>query len=338
MTSDEADRIQAFVDQCLHEAFDQRNAHVPQPRWLGSSWTGFKDPKHLSPVRTTGVAADSLRELGKKLTTVPEGFTLHSNLKRQIDAKAKAIESGEGIDWGTAEALAFASVLMEGDTVRLSGQDVQRGTFSHRHAKWHDQKDFTKRYMPLANLDPEQGSVYICNSSLSEFGVLGFELGYSQHNPHQLVIWEAQFGDFANGAQVIIDQFLSCSEQKWYRQCGLVMLLPHGHDGGGPEHSSARLERYLQMSDEPEDSVPDMSEDRRQQIQATNWQVVNVTTPANYFHVLRRQVVRDFRKPLVVMSPKSLLRLPACVSTLDDMAEGTKFKRYIPDEAVTSKV
>lgn len=161
-------------------------------------------------------------------------------------------------------------------------------------------------------------------------------MGYAQHNPHQLVIWEAQFGDFANGAQVIIDQFISSAEQKWYRQCGLVMLLPHGHEGGGPEHSSARLERYLQMSDDPEDEVPEMDEANRGQIQATNWQIVNCTTPANYFHVLRRQLARDFRKPLVVMSPKSLLRLAACRSNLSDFAKGTRFKRYIPDEGTTN--
>ena len=197
--------------------------------------------------------------------------------------------------------------------MRLSGQDVERGTFGHRHAVVHDQKSGA-RYVPLANLYENQPHKMFCvsNSSLSEYGVLGFELGYSMENPNSLVLWEAQFGDFANGAQIIIDQFISSGESKWLRQTGLVMLLPHGYDGQGPEHSSARLERFLQMCDDDEDEFPDeawqKSVGKQSRLQHCNWQIVNVTSPANYFHVLRRQVWRDFRKPLVMMSPKSLLR------------------------------
>jgi 2-oxoglutarate dehydrogenase E1 component len=255
---------------------------------------------------------------------------------------------GEGIDWATAEALAFATLLSEGNIVRLSGQDVERGTFSHRHATIHDQETGAK-YCSLEHVFPGQkpGQLTISNSSLSEFGVLGFELGFSMENPNSLVLWEAQFGDFANGAQIIFDQFLSSGEAKWLRQSGLVVLLPHGYDGQGPEHSSARLERFLQMSDESPYVLPPIDEKEwftgshlGTQTQRANWQVVNVTTPANYFHVLRRQVHRQFRKPLVVMAPKNLLRHPKCKSDLaefDDAAEdagivGVRFKRVIMDD------
>jgi 2-oxoglutarate dehydrogenase E1 component len=253
------------------------------------------------------------------------------------------IETGEGLDWATAESLAFATLLVEGNHVRLSGQDVERGTFSHRHSVLHDQNTGAK-YCPLDNvlMNQEEEMFTVSNSSLSEFAVLGFELGYSMENPNSLVCWEAQFGDFANGAQVIFDQFLSSGESKWLRQAGLVVMLPHGYDGQGPEHSSARLERYLQMSDDNPYTIPEMDVSLRRQIQEVNWQVVNVTTPANYFHVLRRQIHRDFRKPLVVMSPKNLLRHKSCVSNLsefDDVQghpgfdkQGTRFKRLIKDK------
>jgi len=212
--------------------------------------------------------------------------------------------------------------------VRLSGQDVERGTFSHRHAVLSDQKDFSKPfYEPLNNLGRDQAFFSISNSNLSEYATLGFELGYSLENPNALVLWEAQFGDFANGAQIIIDQFLSSQEDKWLRQSGLVLLLPHGYEGQGPEHSSARVERFLQSSNEDPSVMP--SEHMSMQIQETNWQVVNCSTPANYFHALRRQLHRDFRKPLIVMSPKSLLRLP--LSSLSDMAEGTRFRTVLPE-------
>lgn len=268
------------------------------------------------------------------------------------------VETPEGrgqVDWGMAEALAFGTLLAEGNHVRLSGQDVERGTFSHRHAVVHDQTDYGRTYIPLAHINrgPEGQELFtVSNSSLSEFGVLGFELGYSIESPNQLVCWEAQFGDFANGAQIIFDQFLSSGEAKWLRQTGLVVLLPHGYDGQGPEHSSARLERFLQQCDENPFKLPDIDERKwfsgghlGSQTQEVNWQVVNCTTPANYFHVLRRQVHRQFRKPLIVMSPKSLLRHPACRSYLyefdnipdDYYIEGVRFKRLMMDKHATDR-
>lgn len=249
-------------------------------------------------------------------------------------------EAGEGIDWGTAEALAFGSLMIEGNHVRITGQDVQRGTFSHRHAVVKDQNTeeectplnhIAKRMEPSAPKEelekPDTQAGFTCrNSILSEFAVVGFELGYSLENPNALVCWEAQFGDFVNGAQVMIDQFMSSGEDKWLRQSGLVLLLPHGYDGQGAEHSSCRPERFLQMVDEDPHHVPPLAKDERMQIQKCNWQVVNCSTPANYFHCLRRQIHRDFRKPLIVLSPKNLLRHKRCVSSLEDMGPGTTFK------------
>jgi len=247
--------------------------------------------------------------------------------------KKAMMEAGEPVDWATAEALAFGTLLLEDNHVRLSGQDVERGTFSHRHVVIHDQNT-GQRFVPLNHVDKKQAKFIACNSPLSEYGVMGFELGYSLENPNALILWEAQFGDFCNGSQIIIDQFLSSGEQKWYRQSGLVLLLPHGYDGQGPEHSSARLERFLQLSDSDPTKIPDMDPATTRQIQETNLQVVNCTTPANYYHVLRRQVHRDFRKPLVVMSPKNLLRSPAARSPLtdfDDKDTSTRFQRVIPE-------
>lgn len=246
------------------------------------------------------------------------------------------MKTGNGIDWGTAEAMSFGSLLVEGKHIRLSGQDVQRGTFSHRHAVLHDQKIIGRKHIPLSLLSDKQAKFTVTNSPLSEFGVLGFELGYSLENPHQLVIWEAQFGDFFNGAQIMVDQFISSMEEKWFRQTGLVMLLPHGYEGQGPEHSSARLERFLQMSNDHPDKIPDNS--KSLQIQTCNWQVANCTTPANYFHLLRRQLYRQFRKPLIVMSPKSLLRLPAASSSLSEMGPNTSFAPLIPESHPKSLV
>ena len=222
------------------------------------------------------------------------------------------IETGEGIDWATGEALAFGSLLIEGNRVRLSGEDVQRGTFSQRHAVLIDQHN-QNEYVPLNNIEPGQAKIEIYNSLLSEAGVLGFEYGYTLADPYSLVLWEGQFGDFANGAQVIIDQFVASGETKWLRMSGLVMLLPHGYEGQGPEHSSARPERYLQLCAE------------------RNMAVCNLTTPANYFHKLRRQLKRDFRKPLVLMTPKSLLRHKLAVSRLDEMAGDSAFQFVIPE-------
>lgn len=346
------DRIHAGIQTRLSEAFEKSrdpNFKSTAKEWLANYWTGFMSPAQLSRIRNTGVRMELLKSAGLAITHLPENFTPHKQIKKIYETRRHMIETGEGIDWGMAEALAFATLLSEGNTVRVSGQDVERGTFSHRHALLHDQAS-GERYVPLSHVFPGQkpGSFTVCNSSLSEFGVLGFELGYSMENPNSLVMWEAQFGDFANGAQVIFDQFLSCGEAKWLRQSGLVVNLPHGYDGQGPEHSSARLERYLQMSDENPFVVPHIDDSQwftgshlGTQVQSTNWQVVNCTTPANYFHVLRRQIQRQFRKPLIVMAPKNLLRHPKCKSFLwefDDVPDdagivGVRFKRLIMDDA-----
>jgi len=286
-------------------------------------------PNMFSPVKDTGLEVDALRRIGERVSTIPvELATPHAKIKEIYKQRAKMVETGAGIDWALAEQLAFGSLLCENIHVRLSGQDVERGTFNQRHLVVHDQKTGEKA-VPLEHIAPDQAAFSVCNSSLSEFAVLGFELGYSLESPDQLVLWEAQFGDFANTAQCIIDQFICSGEQKWIRQSGLVMLLPHGYDGQGPEHTSARLERFLQLSDDNADIFPPLEIGERRQIQESNWQVVNVTTPANYFHVLRRQIHRDFRKPLVVMTPKNLLRRR--LSTFAEMGAGTRFLRLIPD-------
>jgi 2-oxoglutarate dehydrogenase E1 component len=257
---------------------------------------------------------DLLKEVGHAISQVPQNFHANGKILRQLEAKRKMIESGEGIDWGTGEALAFGTLLCESTSIRLSGEDSERGTFSQRHSVLIDQQN-EQRYVPLNSIRMGQAPFEVIDSPLSEFGLLGFEYGYASAEPHALVLWEAQFGDFANGAQVIIDQFISSGEAKWLRMCGLVMLLPHGYEGQGPEHSSARLERYLQNSAED------------------NWQVCNITQPANYFHALRRQVRRNFRKPLILMTPKSLLRHKKCVSKLEEFGPGTSFHRVLWDNA-----
>jgi 2-oxoglutarate dehydrogenase E1 component len=272
-----------------------------------------------------------MKEISNKILTLPEDFNLHPTLKRIFKEKKAHIESGQNLDWATCELLSYGSLLLENIHVRLSGQDVERGTFSHRNSVLVDQVEFRKNYIPLNNLAKNQGFFDISNSNLSEFGVLGFEYGYASESPQSLIIWEGQFGDFSNGAQIIIDQFLSSGEDKWLRQNGLVMLLPHGYEGQGPEHSSCRLERYLQMCNEDADTFPEMDKSKRMQIQNSNWQVVNCSTPANFFHVLRRQVHRDFRKPLIIATPKSLLRNKLAVSSFEDMKEGTRFKRVISE-------
>ena len=260
----------------------------------------------------TAVSAATLKRIGTALTRVPAGFEVHPRIARQLEAKRAMLECGEGIDWATGEALAFGSLLLEGHRVRLSGEDSQRGTFSQRHAVLIDQVN-QNEYVPLNNIARDQARIEIYNSLLSEAGVLGFEYGYTLADPRTLVLWEAQFGDFANGAQVIIDQFLASGESKWLRMSGLTLLLPHGYEGQGPEHSSARIERYLQLCAE------------------RNMCVCNLTTPANYFHALRRQLKRNFRKPLVIFTPKSLLRHKLAVSSLDEMGEGSAFRFVIPE-------
>jgi 2-oxoglutarate dehydrogenase E1 component len=287
--------------------------------WLDGRWAGFKRADGVDDPRRghTGVAIATLKEIGRKITTLPSGFHLHRTLNRFIENRHKSIETGEGIDWATGEALAFCSLLLEGHKVRLSGQDSERGTFSQRHSVLHDQET-DGRYTPFNNLGDGQARFEVINSMLSEEAVLGFEYGYSLAEPSTLTLWEAQFGDFANGAQVLFDQFISSGERKWLRMSGLVCLLPHGYEGQGPEHSSARLERFLQMCAED------------------NMQVANCTTPANYFHILRRQLKRDFRKPLILMTPKSLLRHKRAVSRLDEMGPDTSFHRLLWDDAQNS--
>ena len=284
--------------------------------WLDGRWSGFKSAGDSDDPRRgkTGVELAALREVGQKITTLPADFHLHRTLSRFLDSRRKAIETGEGIDWSTAEALAFCSLLLEGHRVRLSGQDSERGTFSQRHSVLIDQES-AKRYTPFNHVAEKQARYEVINSMLSEEAVLGFEYGYSLAEPSALTLWEAQFGDFANGAQVVFDQFISSGERKWLRMSGLVCLLPHGYEGQGPEHSSARLERFLQMCAED------------------NMQVANCTTPANYFHILRRQLKRDFRKPLILMTPKSLLRHRRATSRLDEMGPNTTFHRLLWDDA-----
>ena len=297
----------------LDAEFEAGTNYLPNKAdWLEGKWAGMVSAHGEDRRGDTAVSPELLRRIGKTMTTPPESLKLNSKLLRILKGRAENISSGQNIDWATAEHLAFGSLLLEGNPVRLSGQDSGRGTFSQRHSVFVDQ--FTEeRYIPLANLGPEQAMFEVIDSPLSEASVMGFEYGFSQAEPNALVMWEAQFGDFANGAQVVIDQFISSGEAKWLRMSGLVLLLPHGYEGQGPEHSSARLERYLQLCAED------------------NMQVVNCTTPANHFHVLRRQLRRDFRKPLVAMTPKSLLRHRSAVSSLRDLGPGTTFHRLLDE-------
>lgn len=269
-----------------------------------------------------------MSKIGAKFSEIPkDDFKVHTGLKRILEGRHKMVNNRRA-DWALGEAFAFGSLLIEGTHVRLSGQDVERGTFSHRHHVLHNQSKDLDTIVPLNQLSIDQAHYTVCNSSLSEYAVLGFELGYSHTNPNALVMWEAQFGDFANGAQIIIDQFMASGQAKWVRQSGLVMLLPHGYEGMGPEHSSARLERFLQLIDEDPDVMPKEDEHlAMNQLQEINMIVANPTTPANYMHMMRRQIKLPFRKPLVVMTPKALLRLPAAQSSFDDMLPGTSFTR-----------
>jgi 2-oxoglutarate dehydrogenase E1 component len=300
--------------------------------WLSSHWKGFKSEFQLSPIRQTGVDKDTLLRVGRALTHVPEQFHIHPHLKRLLDQRKHMLEQDAGIDWALAEQLAFGTLMCEGTHVRLSGQDSERGTFSQRHAAFIDQET-EERYVPLDHIDKDPpGRFRVCNSSLSEYAVLGFEVGYSLESPRALVIHEAQFGDFMNNAQVIIDEFIASGEKKWRRQCGITMLLPHSFGGQGPDHSSARLERFLQLADDDPDEIPaELDMDYRMQIQRANLQVVNASTPANYFHVLRRQIHRDFRKPLILLTPKELLRHPQCKSPIRDFLTGTRFHRLLAE-------
>jgi 2-oxoglutarate dehydrogenase E1 component len=313
-TQGEVDTWIGEFDKFLDTEFDSgKSYHADKADWLDGKWSGLKLPGSEES-GVTGVPKQKLLDLGHKITSIPERVAVHKTVERVIAGRREAIDKGEGLDWSTGEALAFATLLDQGYPVRLSGQDSIRGTFTQRHSGVVDQTT-EETYFPLRNLGPQQAHFEALNSALSEEAVLGFEYGFSLTDPNTLTMWEAQFGDFTNGAQVVIDQFISSGERKWLRMSGLVLLLPHGYEGQGPEHSSARLERFLQMCAED------------------NLQVVNPTTPANYFHALRRQMIREFRKPLVVMTPKSLLRNKRAVSNLSDMAEGTSFHRVMVDGA-----
>ncbi|BBD40377.1 2-oxoglutarate dehydrogenase subunit E1 [Aminobacter sp. Y103A] len=317
MNQAEVDKMRADWRGFLEAEFEAGQAYKPNKAdWLDGAWSGMRTADNQDEQRRgkTAVPVKTLKEIGKKLTEVPKDFEVHRTIGRFLENRRQAIESGEGIDWATAESLAFGSILLDGNPIRLSGQDSERGTFSQRHTVLYDQRD-ENRYIPLNNLSAAQAGYEVINSMLSEEAVLGFEYGYSLAEPKALTLWEAQFGDFANGAQVVFDQFISSGERKWLRMSGLVCLLPHGYEGQGPEHSSARLERFLQLCAED------------------NMQVANVTTPANYFHILRRQLKRDFRKPLILMTPKSLLRHKRAVSSLSEISGESSFHRLLWDDA-----
>ena len=316
LSRDEASKIETDLQDHLEQEHTRLKEVEADPtrtnQFAGSS--AIEQPDYTHDPVITGINKERLLGIGRKLVTIPEDFGINPSLKKRfIGAREKAVESGDGFDWAHAEALAFGSLLTEGTPVRLSGQDVRRGTFSHRHAVHYDTND-RDRYIPLKNLSDDQAEFCCYNSLLSEAAVLGFDYGYTLMVPNMLICWEAQFGDFANGAQVMIDQFIASAESKWQQPSNLVMLLPHGYEGMGPEHSSARLERFLQLCAE------------------SNMQVCHLTTPAQYFHALRRQVRREFRKPLILMTPKSLLRHPSCISSADDMAEGTHFHEFLDDD------
>ena len=311
----EVEEAKAAFQAHLNAEFEAGKEYRPNKAdWLDGRWSGMETGDGDYQAGETAVPLDRLKAVGTALSTLPEGFKAHKTIERLMETKRAMIETGEGVDWATAEALAFGTLLTEGFPVRLSGQDCTRGTFSQRHSGVVDQET-EERYYPLNHIREGQAPYEVIDSMLSEYAVLGYEYGYSLAEPNALVLWEAQFGDFANGAQIMFDQFIASGERKWLRMSGLVVLLPHGFEGQGPEHSSARLERYLQLSAED------------------NWIVANCTTPANYFHILRRQIHRSFRKPLILMTPKSLLRHKKCISRLDEMAEGTTFHRVLWDDA-----
>ncbi|SEC80456.1 2-oxoglutarate dehydrogenase E1 component [Rhodobacter sp. 24-YEA-8] len=312
----EIEDMKAAFQAHLNEEFEAGKEYKPNKAdWLDGRWKSMSRPGADNYQRgETWIKPETFQEIGTALTRLPEGFDAHKTITRLFEAKKKMFETGEGFDWATAEALAFGSLQVEGFPVRLSGQDCTRGTFSQRHSGIVDQTT-EERHYPLNHIRAGQARYEVIDSMLSEYAVLGFEYGYSLSEPNALTLWEAQFGDFANGAQIMFDQFVNSGESKWLRMSGLVVLLPHGFEGQGPEHSSARLERFLQLSAEE------------------NWIVANCTTPANYFHILRRQLHRDFRKPLILMTPKSLLRHPMAISKAEDFTDGSTFHRVLWDDA-----
>jgi 2-oxoglutarate dehydrogenase E1 component len=314
LTNEELKKIQTNFKKFLDKEFESAKSYKPNKAdWLEGDWTGLSTASFDARKGVTAVKENELQEIAKAIHLIPTDFNIHKKIKKVYEERQSSIHEGKAIDWSTAEALAFATLLKEGYGVRLSGQDTGRGTFSQRHAVLYDQTN-EKRFVPLRHFIKQQGYFEIIDSFLSEYGVLGFEYGYSQSDPKTLVVWEAQFGDFANGAQTIIDQFITTGERKWLRMSGLTLLLPHGHEGQGPEHTSSRLERFLQMCAED------------------NIQVANCTSPANYFHILRRQLHRKFRKPLVILTPKSTLRHKKNVSSIDYFINGSTFHRVLRNE------
>ena len=302
----------------LDEQYKSAKNYQPKLKWFEGTWSRYKPEKGKDRRGNSGVNSEKLRIISEKINKIPAEINIHKTIKKILELRRQSVESGQGIDWSSAESLAFGSLLEEGYPVRLVGQDSVRGTFSQRHSVLRNQTD-NSRYVPLNNISKNQKNFEIVDSFLSELAVLGFEYGYSMVEPNTLTLWEAQFGDFANGAQVVIDQFIASGERKWSRASGLVLLLPHGYEGQGPEHSSARLERFLQLGAQE------------------NIQVMNCTTPANYFHALRRQIHRDFRKPLIIMTPKSLLRNKYCTSNLEDFGKENFFHRILNDHALEKR-
>ncbi|MGH1426284.1 MAG: 2-oxoglutarate dehydrogenase E1 component, partial [Pseudooceanicola sp.] len=311
----EIEDMKAAFQSYLNEEFEAGKDYKPNKAdWLDGRWSGLDREKDDYQRGETAIPEGTFKEIGASLTNGPSGFPLHRTVERLLETKKQMFDTGEGIDWATGEALAFGSLLTEGYPVRLSGQDSTRGTFSQRHSGLINQET-EERYYPLNHIRAGQAHYEVIDSMLSEYAVLGFEYGYSLAEPNALTLWEAQFGDFANGAQIMFDQFISSGESKWLRMSGLVCLLPHGYEGQGPEHSSARLERFLQMCGQD------------------NWIVANCSTPANYFHILRRQLHRSFRKPLILMTPKSLLRHKLAVNKAQDFTTGSSFHRVLWDDA-----
>jgi 2-oxoglutarate dehydrogenase E1 component len=320
LSDKEAQVIQKDFKKFLDDEFESAKSYKPNKvDWLEGTWSGFKTASLDARKGKTSVKENDLLSIGKKIHKLPDNFIAHKRIVKIYNERNLSVVGGNNIDWATAESLAFATLLKDGYGVRLSGQDVGRGTFSQRHAVLYDQEN-ENRFVPLRHFTKEQGLFEIVDSFLSEFGVLGFEYGYSQTDPKTLVLWEAQFGDFSNGAQTIIDQFITTGERKWLRMSGLTLLLPHGHEGQGPEHTSSRLERFLQMCAED------------------NIQVANCTSPANYFHILRRQLLRNFRKPLVMMTPKSTLRHKKNTSSINDFINGSTFHRVLSNIISTQQI
>lgn len=333
-THEDIEEHKKWVWDHLEDAFSKAKDYKPESReWLTAPWEDFKSPKELAteilPALPTGISEDVFNKVGSAVGSYPNDFDVHRNLKRILKNRLKSIESGEGIDWATGEGLAFGSLLLEGYHCRVIGQDVERGTFSQRHAVLHDQTN-NNQFVPLKHLSDDQADFVISNSTLSEYGVMSYEYGYSLTSPNYFVQWEAQFGDFANTAQVVIDQFISSAESKWKQRSGIVLSLPHGYDGQGPEHSSARIERYLQLCNEDARGYPS-EEKLERQLQDCNMQVCYPTTPASLFHVLRRQMHRQFRKPLILIFSKQLLRHPLARSSKEEFLEGTHFQPIIDD-------